>query len=1439
MRPLSALLPRSLSARRSAGHVLALGLILLVAAVFRFNALETWDGNSHQHPDERFMTIVASSVSMPGSLGEYFNTPRSSLNPYANGQSNYAYGQLPLTLTRAVAEMLPGCDGCIPFTSYDRVYQVGRALSALSDLFTILFAWLLARRVFGVRTAHLTALLLALTVLNIQLSHFFTVDTFATCFVMGALFFGQRAWERENLTDALIAGVFVGLATASKVSALLLLPVLGLAFVWPRRGRPTVTQFFDGVTAFGVALVGAFFAFRLAEPYAFLGPAVWGLRLNPQWLTDKAYQVEVSSGTIDVPFMIQWAGTPAYTFALQNIVQWAMGPALGITCLIGLAVACWRLVRGHDSEREALLVILWTVVNLFYFGGQFAKFLRYLLPAYPTLIMLGAYVLLVGTRWLWRLGRWQLTGLHRVFAPLVVGATAVWALAFSHGVYGQPLSRFQASDWIYANVPAGATLATEHWDDRLPLARPGDDPGRYRYTELTLYDAETPEKRAKLEGVLDQSQYIVMSSRRLIGSIPRLPERYPLATTYYRLLESGQLGFELVNRFQVEPSLGPLQIDDSNAQEDFTVYDHPLVEIWQKRADYSSASMRSQLDAVSLDRVVNVRPIDGGKGALLQTSAEQQAQLVGGTWSQLFNRDALVNQLSLPIWFLVVELLALSAVPALWRALPFLADRGFGASKILGLAFVAYVSWLVASLRLAPFERPLLVLTWALLLVLSAAATWRSRPALAAWFRKERRLILVTEVVFVAGFALFTWIRAANPDLWHPVFGGEKPMNFAYLNAVVKSEYFPPYDPWFAGGIINYYYYGLVLVAVPIKLTSILPEIAFNLAQPTLYGALCAGAFAMAFSLSLPMRALARVRRGHAYLAGIAAVLLTAVLGNLDAGLQVIDQLWKMGGDVFPSSGGVIRLAGGILAVLQGGHFPVLDFWRSTRFIGPEDVGPIHEFPYFTFLYGDLHAHQIALPLTVAVLLIGLNLLRSLRFDPRRIPWAPLVMAGVLVSMLRATNTWDFPTYAAVVVLMLVLGSLPALLRLERQAVSTMIISLLVFGVIVQVAFMPYLQRYQLFYTGVDPVKARTALSQFLTIHGLFFYLGGSLLAWYAVQATRRAAARHQTRLVPEPGFYGMILPLEGLNRFNSLAGWIAMCGAAFGAVLLVAGYQTRGVLVFGIAAAAAAVVAHKRRSDRSLQAALFGAALFATLIPEFVALQGDIGRMNTVFKFYMQAWVLLSIAAAVAFGWLVRRSVRDLLLRLVRPTWAALLAILVLAAVAYPLLASKGKIGLRFADLPLSLDGMQYMDYAQFVDDGRDLNLPADANAIRWLQNNVVGTPVVLEGRSPVYRWGSRISIYTGLPTILGWDVHQSQQRTGYSGMIQERIADVERAYASTSVQDAMAILRKYQVRYIIVGGLERKYYPAAGLDKFPSMPGLRLDYDADGVQIYEVVQS
>jgi uncharacterized membrane protein len=190
------------------------------------------------------------------------------------------------------------------------------------------------------------------------------------------------------------------------------------------------------------------------------------------------------------------------------------------------------------------------------------------------------------------------------------------------------------------------------------------------------------------------------------------------------------------------------------------------------------------------------------------------------------------------------------------------------------------------------------------------------------------------------------------------------------------------------------------------------------------------------------------------------------------------------------------------------------------------------------------------------------------------------------------------------------------------------------------------------------------------------------------------------------------------------------------------------------------------------------------------------------------------------------------------RYLWVTVIGLLLLACVVYPILATRTKVGLRFANLPPTLDGMAYMPEALYRDRDRDLNLPADYDAIRWLMENVDGTPVIMEGSAPLYHWGSRYSIYTGMPAVLGWDWHQKQQRSGYSERVDQRQREVNRFYESTDPEAAWATLRKYGVRLIVVGGLERAYYPAAGIAKLDRMVGNGLDvvYSQDGVTIYQV---
>jgi uncharacterized membrane protein len=278
------------------------------------------------------------------------------------------------------------------------------------------------------------------------------------------------------------------------------------------------------------------------------------------------------------------------------------------------------------------------------------------------------------------------------------------------------------------------------------------------------------------------------------------------------------------------------------------------------------------------------------------------------------------------------------------------------------------------------------------------------------------------------------------------------------------------------------------------------------------------------------------------------------------------------------------------------------------------------------------------------------------------------------------------------------------------------------------------------------------------------------------------------------------------------------------------------------LAAWACVLLLRPHQSDAK-RAVLFmvGTGLILTLVVEIVVLRGDIGRMNTVFKFYMQSWTLFGISAAAAFGWtLVSLGQWRFSWRLV---WQFALVCLVGSAALYPWMASVAKVKDRMAlDAPHTLDGMAYMQYARYDDQGMTMDLSQDYRAIRWLQENVKGSPVIVEGNVPEYRWGTRYTVYTGLPGVVGWNWHQRQQRAAASTVwVEDRVAEVGAFYLSENVDEARRFLNKYDVSYIIVGQLERAYYTGAGLLKFAAMEGsvLKVAYQNADTTIYEVIKN
>lgn len=221
---------------------------------------------------------------------------------------------------------------------------------------------------------------------------------------------------------------------------------------------------------------------------------------------------------------------------------------------------------------------LFWVFFLFIFQGiQFVKTMRYFLPIYPFLALIAGRFLEESF-----VGRW----LERKLARLIVFAFLLaYPLAFV-SIYRRPHTRLSASDWIYKNIPPGSVISCEHWDDCLPLSIKGENSLAYRTEVLPLYNEDTPEKWRQINRQLEKIDYLVLSSNRLWGSIPKVPERYPQTARYYQQLFSGQLGFKKVAEFTSYPGIGLFgyrwEIKDDGAEEAFSVYDHPKVMIFQK-----------------------------------------------------------------------------------------------------------------------------------------------------------------------------------------------------------------------------------------------------------------------------------------------------------------------------------------------------------------------------------------------------------------------------------------------------------------------------------------------------------------------------------------------------------------------------------------------------------------------------------------------------------------------------------------------------------------------------------------------------------------------------------------------------------------------------------------------------------------------------------------
>ena len=797
-----------------------------------------------------------------------------------------------------------------------------------------------------------------------------------------------------------------------------------------------------------------------------------------------------------------------------------------------------------------------------------------------------------------------------------------------------------------------------------------------------------------------------------------------------------------------------------------------------------------------------------------------QAQRRGGTWSAIIDKDSISSRFPVATWLAIIELISLCALPLSFFVFRGLLARGYLLAKILGILLTCFLAWLLSSMQLMKFEDTTMWVSLGALMLISSSVLYFKRDEILGFLRIRWKRLVILECVFLLAFFSFLLIRMANPDLWHPYRGGEKPMDMAYLNAVLRSSYMPPYDPWFSGGYMNYYYWGQFIVASLVHMSGITTEVAYNLAIPTLFAFTAGAAFTIGSNLvgktSLNLSSRTKI---IPFAAGMSGLIFVCVIGNLDGFFQ---------------SFGI--LSDKIFNGISGGEF---DYWRSSRMMPPDPPGhEITEFPFFTFLFADLHAHLIALPFTLLVIATSMSVIFSSRGRaPGKVEdTVRLLLLGLSLGSLRVVNTWDLPTYVFISV-----GSVGIGQFVRHGGISLSVIyrtclkSILVLAVAF-IAFIPYHASTVTYFSGLELTTNMTTFNQLVSINGLFLFLiaSGSIYLLRAKLGTLLSGIKWIGRATLNPKVLSSTEICLSLILLLAL-GYIvtALLRGSLGGALPVSIF----LMILVIAAAL-----RKCRKEVNEQPVLLFASLMAAgglsiiAFLEIWRIEGDIDRMNSVFKFYTQAWVLLALAS-VYFLYRIILAIKNTS-SLIKFPWIGIASVLVLAGLIYPVMGTKDRLRDRFNGnvTPLTLNGYEYLEGTTYSDIKGAVDLGSDFEGIEWLRENVKGSPVIVEGITPTYRWGGRVSAHTGLPTVVGWKWHQEQQRWGMKHLVSSRQEDVNTIYSLPLA--AAELIDKYEVEYVYIGELERLYYPNDSLEKLTQGLNGKLSrvFESDSVIILKV---
>ena len=776
----------------------------------------------------------------------------------------------------------------------------------------------------------------------------------------------------------------------------------------------------------------------------------------------------------------------------------------------------------------------------------------------------------------------------------------------------------------------------------------------------------------------------------------------------------------------------------------------------------------------------------------------------------------------------MVELIGLAAFPLAYFLLPRLADRGFGLSKALGILFIGYASWILSTLHVLPSVQASLVGLLAAMIAVSCWLAYRGREALIEFARQNWRLLAATEIVFLITFLGWTLFRMYDPAIDHT----EQPMDFAFLNASVRSVFGQPEDPWLRGESVSYYYFGYWMMGAISELSGVASNFAYNLALALIPALAAAGMLSLVVTMIRGEGAPLRL----SVASGIAAGVMLGVVANLEGVLEFM-RANSIGSQGLYDWIAIDGLSGPQETPTE--NWAPDEFWwwfRASRVINTFQDGAgidytISEFPFFSFMLGDLHPHVSAIPFALLFAGLALNFFRSTMPDIQRLhlwDYATVGVMAISLGGLAFTNMWDLPTYATLLIAVSALRAYaePADLKetagarsgvLMRTGLAVLRVPLLVVALAI-ILYLPYYLGFASSLEGIGAVVTPTRYVHMFIVWGVPLTLVAPFVIWSFCQTVVGQDWRRMTVISLLVAFLPyvawMVVRLQSPTPIDDSIGRLVHI-------------LPLGLLIAMATWSAIHEIKTVGATGKAFALTLAALAMLLIIGPELLYIDDFFDapstRMNTVFKLYYQAWVLLAVCAGFSiYFWLASRTALTGWRRSLSTLWAIGAIVLVVGSLYYPAAASVSKAN-NFAS-NATLDGLAFVRTSR----------PAEYEAIRFIRDNLSDDDAIIEAVGEWFDHGL-ISRSTGVPTLFNWPGHELQWR-GALDRWGDRGGEVATIYTSTDPVEVQNLLAEYDVNYIYVGPREQLQYPGPGLDKFGEF--MDVVFQLEDVTIYKTRQ-